>query len=666
MSYHFRLADAAALSFDVMADVFTPPPPIDLERWASDNVVFGNESEFKGPYNPRLFPFFSRILAVLSPEHPCREVSLKKSAQIGGTILAMVFTGSYMDLSPRPLLYTHPTDGNAVRWSKTKWKKFLLGTSALRNVLVEERSRDGSRTNTYFERKDGRGELVVAGANSPAQLSMYTARAQVQDDLAKWEDNAAGDPEGQADSRSEGSPSAKIFKISTPLVSPGCRITSAHERGTQEQYHVPCPHCGHLHPLEWENFLRSLDVDDPKPEGAHFTCPACGGVIEERHRAWLVDPANGARWVAEYPEREPFSCSFYIWSAYSPLGSWQRLAKQWLDAKGDPEKEKNFLNDKVGLAYHIAGEAPPWEAIRNRANDFGHKLGTIPAGAILIAMAADCQGDRVEVHVKGFGRGLRRWTIDYRIIDGHISNERTQAALRAMRKETWPDEFGNRRGVDQFAIDAGNWMSDVLDFVKSLPSGEVMAVRGAKSEQAPELGQPRPAFVTKQGRRKRGGPKFWPVGVSSLKASFYKQLEKTDPLARGFCGYPSGLEDEFYRQMCAEKRVAVKNRRGAESWHWTKFYERNEVLDTEIYAEAAAIRIGWKRMTDEDWDRETAARERPNATRQLDLLEPNHAKAAPSGGNGEDPEEVPAPPPSPMPAPPRRRDPEQDQGESYL
>ena len=53
-----------------------------------------------------------------------------------------------------------------------------------------------------------------------------TAEFLVEDDLSKWEPNAAGDPETQADNRARAIEFAKILKISTPLVLPGCKITT--------------------------------------------------------------------------------------------------------------------------------------------------------------------------------------------------------------------------------------------------------------------------------------------------------------------------------------------------------------------------------------------------------------------------------------------------------
>ena len=629
----FELANPERLVVTALADAVAPPPPIDLVEWATENVTFGTESEFPGPYNPELFPFFSEILEVLSPDHPAREVVLAKSAQLGGTILAMIFIGSRFDLAPGPMLYTHPTDTNAIRWGKEKWKPFERGCNALKGRLAEAKERDGSRTDRYIERKDGRGWLTVSSANSAAQLSMLSSRVQVQDDLAKWEANKAGDPEGQADSRSEGFlTSAKIFKISTPLVWPGCRITKRFKQSDQRYFHVPCPHCGSEHVLEWENFKASLERDDDCADtveeiaaGAHFTCPHCAKPIVEGHRAWM---ASQGRWVKHNPAS--LTPGFHIWSAYSPLTSWARIAAKWLSAKGDPEAERVFYNDTLGLAYETAGQAPPWEAIRDRAEQDGFEVGRLPPGPWILTAGIDCQKDRTEVLIRGFGPRLRRHTVEHIVIQGHVSEDETIAALDALLDQTWPDGLGNRHKLDQIAIDAGNWKSDVLGWVYRHARSRVIAVKGASSAHAPELGQPKSEWLTRRGKKVRGKRFMWPIGVSVIKAALYKHLEVTDPEARGYNSFPCGMGDEHYRQLWSEKREASRNRQGVEVWYWTKIHERNEVLDCAVYAEAAAIRCHWKRLKEEDWALLEAKNFAAPDQTQLDLEDPALPRGLPS------------------------------------
>lgn len=598
MNMEFRpMVPARRVCQEVVAACFEPPPPFDIEAWAESNVEFGAESPLPGKYDRGMWPYWSPVFKALSPEDPCHEVVLCKSAQLGGTVVAQIFVAASLALDPCDLLYYHPTEPAAEVWSKTKWKRMARRVDALRKVMSFEGSRDAISSTLYQERFDGRGSLSIAGANSPIATSGRSARKQVQDDLSKWEVNPEGDPETQADGRSSAFRNRKIFKIGTPTRWPGCRTTRAYRASTQGYFEVPCPHCDHFQELIWENLAASIDPENPA--AAHFTCVACGAAIEHGDKIAMV-----AR--MRYAERNPgaWRRGFFVWTAYSRLKSWADIARAWLDAKGDAAKEQAFFNDWLGRAYEIAGESPPWEELRDRANASPYRYGFIPVGGLLLVAGCDVQGDRVEVHVKAFGENLRRWTVEYLVISGHISTEETRAALDNILRRTWPDEFGNKRTIDMLAIDANYSKNEVFDWAKRWPQERVICVRGVKGENAPEIAVVKKERDPRTGEVVRYRRRFWNIGVSGMKAAFYKYLRLTDPAKRGFCGYPPGFEDpdEFFRQICAEKRQPVKTRAGYEEWRWVKDpNQANEALDTEMYAEACAIRLGWKRLQPEQW-----------------------------------------------------------------
>lgn len=642
-----HLTSVAWLTADVEASVMTPPPPIDLIDWATRNVTFPKGTARPGPYNPKDFPFFDRVLEVLSPDHPCRIVSLAKGAQLGGTVLAMIFACGTMDLDPAPFLFTHPTEPNARRWMRMKFKPFIKASETLRRILATDRTKDASATGSYVERKDGRGTIQLAGAASPSSLSEISVKRQVQDDLSKWEDdNGAGDPEGQADSRSKAYEDAKVFKAGTALVEDNCRITKNRKAGTDEEWHVACPHCNHVHALEWENFRANLEAADGDPTRPFFTCPACSGRIYEHHRTLFNDPARGARWVATHPERAVHHVSFRVPSYISPLSRWDEMAHDWLAHKGDPGAEQTFYNDWLGLAYGRAGEAPPAEMLSKRAEASGLKRGVVPAGFPLLAIGLDCQGDRVEAHVVAFGRNRRRVVVDYIVIGGHITEDETRREVDALVASEWPFASGRRHPADVLAIDGNAWTDDVYDWAKRHPRARVVMVRGVGSDAAEIIAPVRRDHEGK-GRRRRVktyGNRLYNVGVSGLKATLYEFLKREDPLARGHVAFVSGLGDDYFEQLTAERREEVLTRGGRRVYRWVlKKGAANEALDTMNYAEAAATLKGWTRMADEAWDRLTAERDAPPpGGRQLDfedlpvggIRNPNSHGANSSGANG--------------------------------
>lgn len=615
------LANAEIAVMRAFAKGLEPPPAPDYNDWAVKNVVFGNDSEFSGSYDPDLFPFYKEILECLQPDHPAREVIFKKSAQIGGTVVAQVFVGAGLDLEPGPFAYIHPSLDNGKRWVRTKWAPFVKQCLPLRSAFQSDSSRETANSIFYKERRDGRGWLMISGANSASSLSMFSVPKQVQDDLSKWEDNEAGDSQSQADSRSNAFLYAKIFKLSTPMIKGTCKIDRKYEASDQREWEVPCPHCDHEQPLTWENFKKSI-CPEMDPAEAHFTCDSCGSAIEHHFKRQIV---GKGKWVARNPSSD--TPGFYLWSAYSPLTNWAAIAKKYLEAMGDPAAEHNFYNDWLGLAYEQKGEAPPWEQIRDRANsDDGYDRGLIPPNGIIITCGIDCQGDRVEWHAKAFGPNLQRFTIDYGVIEGHISEETTRKALDILIKKKFKNSFGRAIGFDMVAVDANYSTEDVLDWVKKHPENKVIAVRGQKGEHTPPLIPVK--YERKKGLKiKRNQKRFFNVGTSPLKASLFKHLEKETSDLRGYCGYPRGLDDDFFQQLCSERRVLITNKRTHYAvLEWQKLPNvRNEVLDTEIYAEAGARRLGWTEINQERWDRLRAEREVPPSEMQMDMLDPSFA-----------------------------------------
>ncbi|MDO6965809.1 phage terminase large subunit family protein [Rhizobium alvei] len=608
------VANAEKVACQALFEVLNPPARVDYLAWAENNIVFSEleSPDYPGPYSRRLFRYFDEILMALSPDDLCRIVTMSKSAQIGATVIATIFTCGSMDMDPSFFLYVQPTVTKAESWSKMKLAPMLRGTTAL-SKLFPMKSRDGLDSLLYKERVDGRGAIQIMGANAP--IDQVTMKRQVHDDLAKWEINSAGDPETQADSRSRGIEEAKIFKISTPLVMPGCRITKNFEDGSQEYPYVPCPHCGFMQVLEWENMLANLDENHP--EKAHFTCIDCGTEIQEYHRQQMLD---GLEWRAHNPSQKRFHRSFYIWSAYSPLQSWERIAREWLSAKGDPASEQVFLNDTVGRAYVTAGEAPPWETLRDRAANSEVPRGTIAIGGLIVTLGIDCQDNRVEWQAVAFGRDFRRFVIDCGIIPGHISEDETRRRLDGLLEQTWPNAHGRRIGIDKAAIDGNAYTEEVWEWARRHPASKLVMVRGAKEETAPLTARVKKERNHKTGKLLKYAKRFYNFNGSVLKMALYRNCAKQDPLERGYVFFPRGLDDEYFRQLTAERRVPKRRKDGFTDYRWEKDpNQANEMLDTMNQAETAAILFGVRGLPDKIWDQLEAERDCPPQEAQLDF-----------------------------------------------
>jgi len=534
--------------------------------------------------------YFDEVLRALGPSDPARIITLQASAQIGKTILGGVFALGSVVMGRGTTMVVHPTLETASRYSRMKLSPLMRSIPVV-SSLFPNRPRDAADAILFKERIDGLGNISISGANSAPSLSQVTAPFVLEDDLSKWEANAGGDPEAQADSRARAHEYGKIFKLSTPLTLPDCKITKDFMAGSQERPHVPCVHCGHMHVLEWSNFHYE------SPDAPFFHCPACGGLLQERHRSQML---AGLRWIAGNPGAVRMHRSFWLWSAYSVLQSWPRLAAEWLRAQGDPAAEQVFSTDVLGLAFQPQGDARPPSVLAARAAQSHYSRGEVPEGALILTLGVDCQLDRVEWQLVGFGEHYRKYVIDVGVIGKHVSEPDCQRNLDLLIQRRWPNFRGRPVGISMTAIDAGYSCDDVLNFVHRHSPQSVMAVRGVPGDAAPLLKKV-------QDRNQRTGLPlkfnswFRHAGIYGYKASLYRDLAKDDPREKGYISFPKKLPFDYYEQLVCERRVTYKHM-GISKVRWEKpDRSANEQHDCMIYAMAAAVRFQVNWISDQGW-----------------------------------------------------------------
>jgi len=582
--------NARTLADEAICTALRPGPPVDYLRFAEDNIVFPPGEPRPGPYDRRSFKYFDAILQALSPSDPCRIVTLCASAQIGKTILGNVFALGSVVMGRGTAMIVHPSIENAARWSRMKLSPMMHSIPAV-NALFPQRQRAAADAILYKERIDGLGKLLISGANSAASLSQVTAPYILEDDLAKWEQNSAGDPELQADSRARAHSFGKIFKISTPLTLPGCKITRNFEAGSREMPYIGCVHCGHRHVLLWENF-HFEQIDNP-----YFVCPSCGGVLEQRHRQQMLD---GFQWIAENPSAARTHRSFWLWSCYSVLQDWSLIAAEWQRAQGDSAGEQTFWTDTLGKAYQPEGDGRPPSELAARASKSHYARGVVPEGALILCCGVDVQIDRVEYQIVGFGEHYRKYVVDVGVIGKHISEPDCQRNLDLLVQRRWPNFRGRPVGISMTAVDAGFSCDDVLRFVHRHPPQTMIAVRGVPGDAAPLLKKV-------QDRNERTGTPlkfnswFRHAGIYGFKASLYRDLAKDDPKEKGYISFPNNLPFDYYEQLVCERRVTYKHM-GISKVRWEKpDRAANEMHDTMIYAMAAAVRFQVNWISDQGW-----------------------------------------------------------------
>ena len=317
-------------------------------------------------------------------------------------------------------------------------------------------------------------------------------------------------------------------------------------------------------------------------------------------------------WRAMQPEHGARTAGFHLSSLYSPVGwrGWREIALAWEAAvskeTGSASAIKTFKNTELGETWVEEGEAPDWQRLLERREEY--PIGSVPSGALLLVGAADVQKDRIEASIWAFGRGKECWLIEHRVLMGDTAREAVWTALSTMLAERWRHVSGAEIPLVRFAIDTGYATQESYAFVRSSRDARVMAVKGVPRGAA-LIGTPTAVDLTVGGKKLRRGIKVYSVAVGIAKLELYNNLRKSAEIAEDGVSvrYPGGyvhlpkIDAEYLQQLCAEQLITRRNRNGFPIREWQKMRERNEALDCYVYARAAASAAGLDRFEERHW-----------------------------------------------------------------
>lgn len=591
-------------------------PRLKVSEWADKfrqlSKVSTNEH---GQWSTSRTPYLREIMDTLSDDDPTQEVVFQKPTQIGGTETGNNWVGSHIHNGTGTMMIIMPTSSGAKKASKTRIGPMISDTPVLRSRVREAKSRDSGNTTLMKEFGNGTGLLIFAGANSANDLKSSPAGKLFLDEVEEYPDDVEGqgDPEELATKRADTFSRQKRFKCSTPTIAGG-RIDRAYQASDQRLFFVPCPHCRHdqvlkFDRLRWETrkvwervdpTTGEAQVVEPDTAGAverdtqelvdvWYQCAACDVPVHEHYKTQML---SAGHWVQQSPGPDR-AAGFKLNALYSPIGwfGWRKVVLAWLRAQKDTSGKllKTFTNTVLGEAYDEPGETIDEHFLKRRIEAW--RIGEIvPSGALVLAAGCDVQGDRLEVRVWGYGRNQQSWYVDRLVIHGSPAVPETWTALERVLEKSWSHELGGKLQIIAMAIDAsdGNTTHFVRAFVRKWAlTRRVIAVKGQAVPGKPLLGRPTDQDVSWRGKIIKGGVKLWPMGSDTGKAAFYARL-RIEEEGPGYVHLPSGLPDEAFSQLTAEKLVTRYIRGHAKrEWHLPAG-RRNEDLDCRVMADAAA------------------------------------------------------------------------------
>lgn len=445
------------------------------------------------------------------------------------------------------------------------------------------------------------GVLSLVGANSGAGLRRVSRKRVLFDEVDAYPISAGseGDPVRLGTRRAEYYWDRKIGHGSTPLISGHSRIEELYEQGDGRRFYVPCPQCGHMDYFvftERNSGGHFMQWPEGAPEEAHFVCSKNGCVIEHRSKREMVDKG-------EWRAQRPFTghASFHIWAAYSysPNATWGQLAKEFLEAKrGGHEQLKTFVNTVLGETWKETGEAPEWERLYHRREQY--QIGTVPKPVKFLTAGVDVQKDRFVYEVVAWAANKESWSVEAGVLPGDTAREESWLVLDELLGRQFSTPTG-AMGIRMLGIDSGYNTQQVYNWGRRHERNRVVAIKGSDHAMT-IISTPTKVDVHHSGRRIARGYSVWPIGVSITKSELYGFLrlnipEGDQPYPAGFCHFPE-YDQEYFKQLTSEQLVTTKNAKTGRQvleWHVIPGRE-NHWLDARVYARAVAAIVGVDRM----------------------------------------------------------------------
>lgn len=553
---------------------FRPPPKLSVSAWSDRYRRLSAESSASpGRFKTEIIEYMREPMDMIG-QPKIRRVTLMTSAQVGKSTVIENVIGYFMHLDPCPILHVSPTLESMKMFSKERLAPMLRDTPALSKLIPPARSRDSG--NTLASKQFPGGHIAMVGSNAPAGLASRPIRVVVADEVDRFEASAGteGDPLSLAIKRTTTYWNRVILFVSTPGNKGASRIEDEYLRGDQRKFWVPCPDCGDHQVLAWAN----VRWDENRPDTARYCCEHCGSIWDDAKR---VRSIRRGEWRASQPFNG--NVSYHLSQLYSPFAPLADGVRDFLDAKGNPQLLKTWVNTFLGETWEERGQRLEWSDLLDRREEYELRE-DIPEDITLVTCAVDIQDDRAEIEWVGWGDDYRSWSLGYRKVFGDLSTPQFWIDLKAHMSETFMHPLLGEIAPRSMVVDSGgHYTTSVYKFCE--PMQRTVAIKGVSGGGKPMIGHPM--------KNTMGKARVIPLGVDTIKEIVVARLKVDDPYSAGYCAFPltSDYGDDYFRGITAEERK-TKFYQGFPRQEWVKIRPRNEPFDLRVYNTAALEMLG--------------------------------------------------------------------------
>jgi phage terminase large subunit GpA-like protein len=450
------------------------PERVKPSEWIERNVYIPDNS-FNA--EPGLYSFdrtpFWRDVADCLIEPAVRQVWVYKANQVGFTQLLLALLAYFAVQDPGAAGVLMPDEDSIDELFDEELKPLFKATPETRKLLSGRAWDD-----TKHELKLATMPILGLYSGSSSKLEKRKFRYAIGDEINLYKDQA-------------GQPSALsrlLIRITTwahrgraifgskPTTTDGA-VTKGYEScPDKRRFFMPCARCGQYHEWLWSQVKGFRDApgndkferaDHVKRLGqAHYECPNCRKVTEERERMACV---RAGRWVSGYLDGEVWKpvqkvtaegvvtgermeserVGFYVWGIASPWTPMSLLAAEFIEAEGDAERTSTFRTTRLALPQRQVIKSTRPSVVRDKKAIAPPPL-IVPAWASHLFATVDTQDDWFKYVIRAWGGGLKSQLI----VEGEVHEG--NAPVAADKRNQWAWDEVKRIGLEsRFEIEGG-------------------------------------------------------------------------------------------------------------------------------------------------------------------------------------------------------------------
>ena len=547
--------------------------------------------------------YLSDFLAVADAKNGPRSICMWKAAQIGYSMALMALETYELLEKDANIVNILPHDQSAGRWGKS----FIEPLFGQHKGLIQLFESNKNRTHGHGLHKlfDTGASIATIGGNTGDRYRSQVSTLIALDELDGYNDIDEGEPWALA-ARGVQNTGGNLIAGSTPTAARGeSQIINAY-MGQQTKFIwvIKCPVCGDLDSLVWERMVfDETGTIEERSNSAQMACGQCGGLwkhdqLEQAieggrwQEAFIADDAGGADkplfpeplWEGRYIDggrlrnaagksiKWTKHIGLCIHGLYSIWHTWPEIVEKWLRAQGKTQLLQVFIEQT--LARPFTGDLDPITPSVIRANAIS--IDQVSPDAKLVIAVIDVQNKWLSMNVFMFSSQVEGVMVDRREFHGDVEYVGSSAWLLAKEWLATDPKYRGYR-IHMLAIDTGYSTDSAVRNGMRLGVNMTFFVKGMggfdrqshkRADEAKVQNSRYPLFI---------------LGVDPLKETVRKCLSVG--LIRVLDTIPEDVDRELTSENLIRRRV-----NGKWTKRWEQVEERNEALDTLVYA-LASIRI---------------------------------------------------------------------------